>query len=401
MTRNQWWRTTCAFVATMGFMQPTAMFAAETRAYAPGVTIGPRSSDLVAARIVDPAAEPKLTPAQKLALLRQKVKFVFVLFQENRSFDQHFGTFPGADGLFSGGAKPGFTQKIVTAGSPGTVTTISPFKIPNSVVNTAGQTVSLYPADTDSVDHSHAGIVNSVDYTGGQTLNDRYALNEEGLTTDANGNIVSSSTGAPQSTITTSEAQAQKGELVMSHLDCDTVPFLWQYADRFALFDNFHMTITGPSTPNAIAMIAGQSGLTQWALHPGESAKNIAGTSLASSGGEPVTADPGPFAGSNLDYSPVKPPYGPNDESPVTPALNQTYASLPLSFMGSKIDDVIKADENPALDLTDVQSDIATISAKDMPVNWGWYQEGYDHEPTDGPGATTYATYITHHNGPQ
>jgi phospholipase C len=148
-------------------------------------------------------------------------------------------------------------------------------------------------------------------------------------------------------------------------------------------------------------MIAGQSGLTQWAEHPGTSAKNIAGTSLASSGGEPVTADPGPFAGSNLDYSAAKPPYGPNDESPATPALTQTYASLPLSFMGKSIKTIIQSDENPALDLLDVQSDIATIAAKNMPVNWGWYQEGYDHEPTDGTGPTTYATYITHHNGPQ
>ena len=97
----------------------------------------------------------------------------------------------------------------------------------------------------------------------------------------------------------------------------------------------------------------------------------------------------------------MKPPYGPNDESPATPALNQTYASLPLSFMGSDINKIIQSDENPALDLTDVQSDIATISSKNMPVNWGWYQEGYDHEPTDGAGPATNATYITHHEGPQ
>ena len=60
----------------------------------------------------------------------------------------------------------------------------------------------------------------------------------------------------------------QKGEVVMSHIDCDTIPFLWQYADRFVLFDNFHQTATGPSTPNAIAMIAGQTGDTQWVKHP-------------------------------------------------------------------------------------------------------------------------------------
>jgi phospholipase C len=405
MTRNQWWKTTSAFVATLGLLQPTALLAAGTTTA--DVTVGPRSSALVASRVVDASAEPNLTQAQKIALLRQKIKYVFVLFQENRSFDQHFGTFPGAHGLFPVGNQPGETQKIadvtVTNGNTKTTTvsTISAFKIPNSVVNTAGATVQLYPADTDSVDHSHTGIVNDIDYTNGVTLNDRYALNAEGLTTDANGNVVSRSTGAPLSSLTVTLAQKQTAELVMSHLDCDTVPFLWQYADRFALFDNFHMTVTGPSTPNAIAMIAGQSGLTQWAEHPSESAKNVAGTSLASSGGQPVTADPGPFAGSNLDYSAVKPPYGPNDESPATPALNQTYASLPLSFMGSKINTVIQSDENPALDLADVQSDIATIAAKDVAVNWGWYQEGYDHEPTDKPGTTTYATYITHHNAPQ
>jgi phospholipase C len=397
MTRNQWWKTTCAFAATLGLLQPTVLLAAGV---APAVRVGPPSSALVAAHMVRPAAEPNLSAAQKLALIQKNIKYVFVLFQENRSFDQHFGTFPGADGLFPAGNQPGYAQKIVN--TDGTVGTISPFKIPTSVVNTAGATVPLYPADTDSVDHSHTGIVNDVDYAGGTTLSDRYALNEEGLTTDANGNIVSRSTGAPLSSLPPpSLAAKQKAELVMSHLDCDNIPFLWQYADHFALFDNFHMTVTGPSTPNAIAMIAGQSGLTQWALHPSESAANVAGGPLASSGGQPVTADPGPFAGSNLDHVTSKPPYGPNDESPATPALNQTYASLPLSFMGGNINKIIAADENPALDLLDVQADIATIASKNAAVNWGWYQEGYDHEPTDGTGATTFATYITHHNGPQ
>jgi phospholipase C len=51
----------------------------------------------------------------------------------------------------------------------------------------------------------------------------------------------------------------QFGELVMAHVDCDTAPFLSQYADRFALFDHFFDTVIGPSGPNAVAMTAGQS----------------------------------------------------------------------------------------------------------------------------------------------
>ena len=395
MTRKQMWRASCAAVATLGLLQPSVSLAAS-----PDVVIGPRSSQAVASMQVAEASEPSLTAAQKVALLRQKVKHVFVLFQENRSFDQHFGTFPGVDGLVGGGTKPGFTQQIVN--TDGSVGTISPFKIPQTVTATDGSTVALHPEDTDSVDHSHTGIVNDEHLVNGTTLNDRFALNAEGLTTDANGNIVSRSTGAPLSSLPNpSLASKQKAELVMSHLDCDTIPFLWQYADRFALLDNFHMSITSASTPNAIAMISGQNGLTQLALHPELAGSNSSSPTVKASGGLPMLNDDGPYAGSNFDNSPVKPPYGPNDESPAQPALNQTYASLPLSFMGSNINTIIQRDQNPALDLADVQHDIQTIGAYDTPVSWGWYQEGYDHEPTDGTGATSYSTYITHHNGPQ
>ncbi|HTW26156.1 MAG TPA: alkaline phosphatase family protein [Acetobacteraceae bacterium] len=366
------------------------------------VVIGPKSSALVQGLTNPIATQPRLTHDEKLALLRQKIKHVFVLFQENRSFDFYFGSFPGVDGLFDGprSGKAGFTQPIVN--TDGSVGTISPFLIPQTVQDVNGNTVPLYPADTDSVDHSHTGIDNGMDVDSHlQARNDRYALNEEKLTTNSSGQIVSIATGMPFTTPPTLQ-QKQRGELVMSHIDCDTAPFLWQYADRFALFDSFRQTIIGPSTPNAIAMIAGQSGQTQWALHPSTGSNNTGSPIIVSSGGEPVVSDPGPFPGSNLDTSPVKPPYNPGDSNPATPALNQTYASLPLSFMGKRIDKTIQTDENPALDLLDVQDDIRTIAGDALPpVNWGWYQEGYGHEPTDPKGKTTHSSYIVHHNGPQ
>ena len=396
MTSKQMWRSTCAIVTTIGMLQPTMLFAAS----APDVVVGPRSSGLVASMTVPASVEPEMTTSHKVAMIRQKVKYVFVLFQENRSFDQHFGTFPGADGTYPTAGKAGISQQIVK--TDGSVGTISPFLIPATVKDTAGNTVPLYPMDTDSVDHSHTGIVNDEHLVNGVTLNDRFALNAEGLTTDANGNIVSRSTGAPLASLPNpSQATVQKAELTMSHLDCDTIPFLWQYADRFALFDNFHMSITSASTPNAIAMISGQNGLTQLALHPELAGSNNASSAVKASGGLPMLNDDGPYAGSNFDNSPVKPPYGPNDESPAVPALNQTYASLPLSFRGSDVAKYVKYDQNPALDLADVQNDMKVIGADNPPVNWGWYQEGYDHEPTDGSSAASYSTYITHHNGPQ
>ena len=383
---------------TLALFQPTVVFAQE----APGdVTIAPKSSAAVQSVATDLAKQPTLSTAAKIALLRQKVKYVFVLFQENRSFDFYFGTYPGANGLYSQSAAntPGFTQRIVN--TDGTTGTISPFLIPQTVTTAAGTTVPLYPADTASVDHSHAGILVSQDFSNKVSLNDRFALDEEALTTNAQGQSVSNPTGlAPTSNPTL--MQKQMGEVAMSHVDCDTAPYLWQFADRFALFDNFHMTVTSASTPNALALLSGQSGLTQWALHPGEASNNTASPTVAKSGGEPVVGDEGPFAGSNLDTSPVKPPYGTMDESPAVPALNQTYASLPLSFMGKDIAQTVSTDQNPALDLADIQHDIKTIAGNgQQPTNWAWFQEGYDAEPTDSTAAPLHSSYIVHHDAPQ
>ncbi len=388
------------FAAVAAIAPGSSDFAAQNPLDAGMVVLAPPSSKAVSAMMHSPLEEPALGHAAKLALLKKKVKYVFVLFQENRAFDFHFGTYPGARGLFSQPATqtPGFTQSLV--GTDGKVGTISPFLIPTTVTNVNNQTVQIYPADTASVDHSHSGINNSLHVVNGTARNDRYALDEEGLTTDASGAIVSIKTGVA-ATSNPTLAQKQTGELVMSHDDCQTVPFLWQYADHFTLFDNMFQTIIGPSTPNALAMIAGQSGVTQWALHPDTGSNNTNPVVLAT-GGEPVVADPGPFAGSNYDNGPNKPPYGPEDVSPATPTLNQTYASLPLSFEGNAIQKTVQADTDPALDLLDVQGDIRTIaSEKVAPTNWGWYQEGYDLEPTDTGGVATYNTYITHHNAPQ
>ena len=52
--------------------------------------------------------------ADDIAALREKIKYVFVIFNENRSFDHEYGTFPGVNGLYSDGQKP-----RVAADTPG------------------------------------------------------------------------------------------------------------------------------------------------------------------------------------------------------------------------------------------------------------------------------------------
>ena len=402
MTTKEWVKASWASLMIAALMvQPVPTLAESPKrngvaAQKTLVEIAPRSSAAVARYTRSVESEPSLTHAQKLALLQKNIKYVFVLFQENRSFDFHFGTYPGARGLFSQAAAktPGFVQPIVL--TDGSVGTISPFLIPQSITDINGATVLLYPEDTDSVNHGHTAIDAKLDLNASNVAqNDRYAFTEEGLkgTLTCSGGTCTYTGPAP------TEAQVQKGELVVSHVDCNTVPFLWQYADHFTLFDNFFDTVIGPSTPNAIAMIAGQSGMTQWVKHPG------LGLNINTTNAQlPVVGDPQPFWGSALDLTP------PSEKQPVdnpggvssNPASNLTFASLPLSFMGNQIQSITASDLNPAFDLLDVQADIQKIAGSlNGPVNWGWFQEGYDHEPTDPTGVITNFDYIAHHNGPQ
>jgi len=327
------------------------------------------------ARATDPSA---LSDDARLALLRQKIKYVFVLYQENRSFDSYFGTFPGADGLYADppAQLSGFSQPIVnTDGSMGTV---MPFRIGPE----------QYAADTDDVDHSHGGIVAKMDIVDGVPQMDRFAMVEEREHAPASGDP----------TI----AAKQFGELTMAHEDCDTVPFLWLYAKRFALYDHFFQAMAGPSTPGNLTIIAGQTGITQWLLHPDEASAGNGDEGR----GVPVEGDDDPFWGSPSDKSanpmPVNPRDFPRDEA----QINLTFASLPLTLAGRSIGAVASHDQDPVRDLVDVEDDIAflTKGGVESAVPWGWYEEGYDREPTDD-GATDalgrHASYITHHNGPQ
>jgi phospholipase C len=356
------------------------------------VTIAPRSSAAVSAHVIERAKEPAISQEEKLRLIRSRIKYVFVLFQENRSFDFYFGSYPGADGLYAGPDGPyaadqvaGFTQTIVN--TDGTLGAVTPFRIPATVIDAAGKTVPMYPADIASVNHSHVASARKLALdANGVAQNSEYALTEEGVTV----------TDGKPSKIPTLERK-QFGELVMSHVDCDTVPFLWRYADRFTLFDHFMDTIIGPSTPNAIAMIAGQGGETQWMLHPDQAATGGQGGGAV----VPMVSDPQPYWGSMLDTADrLKQPQSNRPFGGVS--KNLTFASLPLSFMGEEIKKTTAADYDPTFDLPDVQEDITKIAGHGVSaVNWGWYQQGYDHETGDAAGKASHDGYVAHHNAPQ
>jgi phospholipase C len=329
----------------------------------------------------NPASDPPMSQEQLVQALRSKVKYVFVLFQENRSFDSYFGSFPGANGLFSDGMKPraaadtpGFSQALMN--TDGSMTTQAPFLIPNS----------MHPSDLDDIDHGHARMAAKMDLPNGTgtPLMDKFSLVEEQKYTPAGAN-------APPL------KAKQFGELAMAYVDCNTIPFIWNYAARFTLFDNVFQTTIGPSTPNAIAMISGQAGETQWVKHPDKIGTNI-----------PVIADPIPYWGSTLDHTtgPQRQPANTAKESSGTNGANTsqnlTFASLPLTLAGKTLGAATGADTAAAADLADVSQDVPYITNLGRePFAWRWYEEGYDHEPTDKGDAASHTSYIGHHNGAQ
>lgn len=250
-------------------------------------------------------------------LLRGRIKHVFVIYQENHTFDNYFGSYPGADNLAGTQAqKYGFRQY-----DPIGKRWVTPFRIsdPDIAGPTQARAATQAKMDGDAMDRFVAG-------------QERASLKEY----DA------------------SDARAV-GLLTMAYYDCDTIPYLWKYAHTFALFDHVFEGMVGPSTPGNIEIIAAQSWQTQWARFPADRIKGIKGP------GDPIYGDLDPAFG----------PYSPGSDGELH-QIDQRYATLMLDLGGH-------SDRRATVDTDGVKKDLTFVAAAGRnPIPWGWYQEGYN-----------------------
>jgi len=406
-----------ALVAVASMIQPMAVVPAAATTTSSIVTAQPNLNATVSKYAISPQKDPPLTNAQMAALVRNKIKYVFVIFNENESFDHEFGTFPGVNGLYSDGQNPrspadtsGFYQTYTDVyGNVSAV--IQPFLI--------GPTQNATFAD--STDHSHTGLAFKLDVNAatGVAAMDKFVQDEY--------NRYAGTQANPGTTAKQKEG-ADFAKLAMAHIDCNTIPFFWQYANRFTIFDNIFATEDTPSSPNAIAMIAGQSGETQWVKHPGEAftttqtasivySGSINGATASGSGnpaGVPIVNDPQPWWGSYFDgTSTNREPTGAKESwAASNTAVNLTFASVPLTIAGDKVTTLMAGDANAAVDQADIATDIPYIQKNTKSsYAWRWYQNGYDAEPNeptpDGVNLTAttishgHVNYVSHHNGAQ
>ena len=151
------------------------------------------------------------------------IQHVVVIFQENVSFDHYFGTYPVAanppgEPWFR--ARPG-TPAVNGLNSAGAVNrnAAAPFRLDRSQVATCDQDHD-YTAEQQAY---HAGLLDKfVEFAG------------------------TSGGGCDP-------------KVVMGYFDGNTVTALWNYAQQFAMSDNFYNTTYGPSTPGALNLVSGQT----------------------------------------------------------------------------------------------------------------------------------------------
>jgi phospholipase C len=196
------------------------------------------------------------------------IKHLVIVFNENRSFDHYFGTYPNAlnvegEPRFEP-AKATPTQINNLLSSPALLDN-NPNANPN-VVPSNGATV------TEPTNGANATNPFRIDRTQADTAGQNHSYTPEQLAYDNGKNdLFPFDTG--NGTAGGAGAFGTKGQ-VMGYFDGNTVTAYWNYAQNFAMSDNAWTDDFGPSTPGAINMF---SGTTNGAVIPaGLSASTIA-----------------------------------------------------------------------------------------------------------------------------
>jgi phospholipase C len=153
------------------------------------------------------------------------IKYVVVIFQENNSFDHYFGTYPMAT---NPAGEPAFMALPNTPSVNGltpllnNLSAVAPFRLDRSQAVTCDNT----NAYTDEQNAYNSGAVNLFP------------------------NNAAKATGPPTPCLT---------DLIMGYYDGNTVTALWNYAQHFAMSDNFFDSEFGVTEEGHQNLIAGQT----------------------------------------------------------------------------------------------------------------------------------------------
>ena len=160
------------------------------------------------------------------------IKHIVIIFQENVSFDHYFGTYPHA---MNGSNESKFTPAIHTPSVNGLSSTALQTSNPNSA-----NPFRLNPSQQRTCDITHSYTGEQKQYHGG--LMDKFVQFSD-----------------PLFSFNPKESGKCNQNQVMGYYDGNTVSALWNYAQHFAMSDNFYGSTFGPSVPGHINLISGQT----------------------------------------------------------------------------------------------------------------------------------------------
>jgi len=277
------------------------------------------------------APMPAAKGAKNSQTTKTPITHVVIIFQENVSFDHYFGTYPKA-------ANPPKETRFLARPNTPSVNGLS-FGLLTSNPNGSGaQPFRLDPSQNYTCDQTHY-------YTPEQQAFDAGLMDK-----------FPQFTGVACSATTYPSLAPYGTNVVMGYYDGNTVTALWNYAQYFAMSDNFHGTTFGPSAVGAVNLASGMTGNVRYTADDkyGDLASDVVDNAMV--------GDPDPWYEDCFSYDRV-------------------------SFHGKNIGDLLNANS----------------------VTWGWFQGGFTasspyspHHPAqcatttdrlDGTPETAYAGY--------
>lgn len=180
------------------------------------------------------------------------VTHVIFIIQENHSFDNYFGTFPGANGLSN--APPCCLTNLTSASA-----LISPFHLSSSTpVMITGDEL---PAGYD--DPSDVGGAFNMTLSQNSSIVSPYHVDQELTYTEGHSWDVMHTAydgGKMDGFVVAQGGSKNNASQVMGYYDNTNMPYYWDYAYNFVLDDNFFSSEMGPSAPNHLYIASGTSG---------------------------------------------------------------------------------------------------------------------------------------------
>jgi phospholipase C len=255
------------------------------------------------------------------------IKHIVIIFQENISFDHYFGTYPTAKNPPN---EP--TQFTAATGTPKANNLITPYHVTPS---------------TDLLHHNpNLYQPQRIDRNGKVTCNPTHDYKDEQASYDG-GKLdkfvqFDGVAGGGGRSCDYGVGGAVTGNQVMDYFDGNTVTALWNYAQHFAMSDNFYGSTFGLSTPGHINLISGNTH-GAWCL---DHNSNLL-TDCLQSGNLPGVVK-------NTLLNDIDPRYDICSSKTVA-ASKFSHAVYQIEMRGTNIGDL--------------------LNAKD--VSWGWFSDGF------------------------